>query len=140
MASIGPVNLAIFDQPPGEVLVQVSYTISQTLHDAQHEQAYRELVEIIGVDTGEPGEDGVDDVLPGATIWDGVAVFTTSQVSFTVTRERRLPAAALDEDTHPFLPRSDELRARVTLTPLATAAPVRESNLIRREQVLGPVG
>ena len=58
MASIGPVTLSIFDQPPSNVLVQVSYLVSATHHDMGHEQAYREVVELIGVDT-LAGEDQV---------------------------------------------------------------------------------
>ena len=61
MASIGPVTLSIFDSTPGNVLVRVSYLVEASHHDMGHEQAYREVVELIGVDTlaGEPlGHDG----------------------------------------------------------------------------------
>jgi hypothetical protein len=84
MASISKVLLQIFERA-GSAQVQVSYTLTATHHDGPHEQAYRELVQLIGVDIG-PGEDGVSEVLPGGTIWDGVVVFTTSQVAFVRSR------------------------------------------------------
>jgi hypothetical protein len=109
MASISKVLLQIFERA-GSAQVQVSYTLTATHHDGPHEQAYRELVQLIGVDIG-PGEDGVSEVLPGGTIWDGVV------------------------DPGPVI-REDEIRARVTLTPLPPVAPSRESNTVRRG---GPV-
>jgi hypothetical protein len=139
MASISPVELVITDQSSDEVLVQVRYTIRRTHHDAEHEQAYHEMVELIGVDTGEPGEDGVDDILPIDKVSDGVVVFTANQQEFTRSPHATFTRAELDEDSHPFLPRSDEIRARVTLTPLPPTAPSRESNLVRREQIVGPI-
>jgi hypothetical protein len=138
MASIGPVTLSIFDGPD-DVRVRVDYEISATHHDAEHEQAYREVIELVGVDTGEPGEDQVDDVIAAPSEWDGIVVFTTSQVKFV--RSPELPsfaAATLDEDAHPFVPRSDEIRARVTLTPLPATASSRESNLVRRQVIAPP--
>jgi hypothetical protein len=140
MASIGPVSLSIHDQPSGEVLVQVGYTVTQTHHDAVHEQAYREVVQLIGDDTpAGRGEDGVDDVIPDGTIWDGTVVFTTSQVAFTVIREGTLPASALDEDQDQVRALGDEIRARVTLTPLPPVPPSRESNVVRRGGIVSPV-
>jgi hypothetical protein len=132
MASISNVLLQIFEgvPAPGSALVQVSYTIAATLHDAPHEQAYRELVQLVGDDTGA-GEDGVNELIPGGTIFDGTVVFTTSHVSFTQSHEKTISTAILDEDPGPFI-RADEIRARVTLTPLAQASPSRDSNVIRR--------
>jgi hypothetical protein len=79
MASIGPVTLSIFDQPPGNVLVQVSYKVEATHHDMGHEQAYREVVELIGVDT-LAGEDQVDDIIIlDPPFWDGIVQFTQNQ-------------------------------------------------------------
>lgn len=79
--------------------------MSATHHDAEHEQAYRELVELIGVDTGEPGEDGVDDIIPVELTADVVKTTMPSQ------SVRTLPAATLDEDSHPFFVRGDEIQA-----------------------------
>jgi hypothetical protein len=53
--------------------------------------------------------------------------FTTSTVAFTRSHERTVPIAILDEDPGLFI-RPDEIRARVTLTPLAPASPTRDSN------------
>ena len=136
MASISNVLLRIFEGVPvaGQALVQVSYTLTATLHDAPHQQAYRELVQLVGDDQGS-GEDGQSELIANGTIFDGTVVFTTSTVAFTQTRERTVPIAILDEDPGVF-PRPDEIRARVTLTPLAAASPTRDSNLVRRG---GPV-
>jgi len=133
MASISSVDLRIFESS-GSALIQVSYTITATHHDSLHEQAYRELVQLVGDDSG-PGEDGHSELIPGGTIWDGVVVFTTSEVSFVQIREIRLPSSILDEDPGPVI-REDEIRARVTLIPLPPASPSRNSNLVRRG---GPV-
>lgn len=129
MASISNVRLQIFEQG-GSALVQVSYTLSATHHDAVHEQSYRELVQLVGDDEGR-GEDGRSEIIPNSTIWDGVVTFTTSQVSFTQSHERTVPVSLLDEDPGPFI-REDEIRARVTLTPLPAPIPTRDSNLVRR--------
>ncbi len=135
MASISDVRLRIFENS-GSALVRVSYTLSATQHDGEHEQAYRKLVQLVGVDTG-PGEDGQSELIPGGTIWDGVVVFTTSQVAFVQSHERTVPSSILDED--PGIIRPDEIRARVTLIPLPPAPPTRDSNIIRRgELVVGP--
>jgi hypothetical protein len=96
MASIGPVTLTITDQPPSNVFVLVSYLISATHHDGPQEQAYREVVELIGVDT-LAGEDQVDDIISlDPAFWDGIVRFTTSEVSFQQIHEKTLPAQALD--------------------------------------------
>ena len=134
MASISNVLLRIFEGVPvaGQALVQVSYTLNATLHDAPHQQAYRELVQLVGDDQG-PGEDGQSELIANGTIFDGTVVFTTSTVAFTQSHERTVPVAILDEDPGPFI-RPDEIRARVTLTSLAPASPTRDSNLVRRGQ------
>jgi len=129
MASIGNVRLEIFESQ-GSALVRVSYKLNATLLDTQSEQSYRELVQLIGVDEG-PGEDGQSDVIAGGTIWDGPIKFTSGQVSFQQIHEKTLPLSVLDEDPSPF-PKRDELRARVTLTPLPPVPPVRDSNLVTR--------
>ena len=135
MASISDVRLRIFENS-GSALVEVSYTLSATQHDGEHEQAYRELVQLVGVDTG-PGEDGQSELIPGGTIWDGVVVFTTSQVAFVQSHERPVPSSILDED--PGIIRPDEIRARVTLIPLPPTPPTRDSNIVQRgELVVGP--
>lgn len=137
MASISNVRLQIFENA-GLALVQVGYTLSATLHDAPHQQAYRELVQLVGDDLGR-GEDGQSELIPGGTVWDGVVTFTTSQVAFTQIHEIRLPASLLDEDTGLIIS-FDEIRARVTMIPLPAALQSRDSNLVRRGgPVIGPI-
>jgi hypothetical protein len=136
MASIGPVTLTITDtnNPPNHVIVEVSYLISATHHDTGQEQAYREVVELIGVDT-LAGEDQVDDIIHlDPSFWDEIIRFTpTGPSHFQQIHTNTLPAQAVDEDPHPFLVRADEIRARVTLTPF------RDSNLVvRGGGVIGP--
>jgi hypothetical protein len=137
MASIGNVVLNIFEGPPattpGSALIRVSYVITATHHDAEHEQAYRELVELVGDDRGEGG---TAELIPDGKIWDGVVVFTTSQTSFTRIPEKTLPSSILDEDSSGPVIKEDEIRAVVTLIPIPPALLSRESNLVRRG---GPV-
>jgi hypothetical protein len=137
MASIGPVTLTITDQPPSNVFVLVSNLLSATHDDGPHEQAYREVVELIGIDT-LAGEDQVDDIISlDPPFWDGIVRFSTSEVAFQQIHERTLPAQALDEDPDTFFLRADEIRARVTLIPLPPDAPSRDSNLVVRGGVVG---
>jgi hypothetical protein len=58
-------------------LVQASYPITNTLHDAPHEQTYREEIRLVG-DDGAEGDTA--ELLPTDAIWDGVVGFTTSPV------------------------------------------------------------
>ena len=128
MAAISDVLLQIFEgvPEPGSASVQVSYKIEATLHDVQHEQAYRELVELVGVDVG-PGEDGQSEVI--FKVSEGTVVFTNTQVRITRIPEKTFPIAILDEDRGPII-RTDEILARVTLTPLPQASPSRDSNVV----------
>jgi hypothetical protein len=128
MASISNVRLEIFENS-GTATVRVSYRLFATQQDAPNEQAYRELVQLFGIDTG-PGEDGVNEPIPDGQ-WDDTVVFTTSQVSFVRIREKTLPSSALNEDPGPPI-REDEIQARVTLIPLPPSSPSRVSNLVRR--------
>jgi hypothetical protein len=136
MASIGSVRLEIFESP-SSALVRVSYKLTATLLDAQAQQSYRELVQLIGVDEG-PGEDGQNDVIAGGTIWDGPITFTTSQVAFQQIHEKTVPLSVLSEDRE-LIQTRDELRARVTLMPLPPASPARESNLVTRGALVTPL-
>jgi hypothetical protein len=61
-------------------LVRASYKITNSLHDAPHEQAYREEVRLVGDDRGE----GVTtELLSIDAIWDGVVEATTSPVPYS---------------------------------------------------------
>ena len=132
MAAISDVSLSITDGGPGEAHVEVSYKISATHHDVEHEQAYREVVQLMGVDSPPViGEDGIDDPLAGGVISDTVVTFSGSEQAFVETRARNVPEQILDEDPGPFI-RTDEIRARVTLTPLPPAEVRGESNVVER--------
>jgi hypothetical protein len=129
MASITPITLTIQPVPnSANVSVQVGYVVSGTSHDLATEQNYREVCQLIGDDT--PG-DGTDDIL--RTLFDTTTVFTGS--AFTRAIQLFMPLSELDEDREgPFI-QEDEIRAKVTLTPIPTS---RESNLVRIGGI-GPV-
>src|SRR4029453_10048668 len=94
----------------GNAFVEVSFAVDASAEDIQHQQAYRAVVELIGVDEG-PGEDGRSEATPNGQKADQLGAFGVGQ-----TVARNMPSALLDEDPGPF-PRRDELRARVTLIP-----------------------
>jgi hypothetical protein len=128
MASIQPITLTITHIPNStDVSIYVGYMVSASSQDQATEQNYREVCQLIGDDT--PG-DGTDDII--RTIFDTTTVFTTS-VHFSRAIQLFLPASALDEDSERPFPEEDEIRARVTLTPIPTS---RDSNLVR---IGGPV-
>jgi hypothetical protein len=124
MASIGPVSLRIIDVPnSSNASIDVGYTVSASSHDLATQQHYREVCELIGDDT--PG-DGTDDVL--RTLREEIIDFA-DHPSFTRAIQVFVPVSLLDEDRGIVTQEDDEIRARVTLTPVPTS---RESNLIRR--------
>lgn len=124
MATISDIKLSILDHS-GSATAQLSYTISASNFDA--EQSYVERVELIGVDEG-PHEDGHSEVL--AAIPDGVVTFDSSLGSVSRGPEIHLSSSAvLDEDPGFF--RADEIKARVTLTPLPRTVS-RDSNVVVR--------
>jgi hypothetical protein len=64
---------------------------------------------------------------------NGTTVFSGNGAHFTRALQLFLPRSVLDEDNEgPFI-QADEIRAKVTLTPIPTS---RESNLVR----LGGIG
>jgi hypothetical protein len=133
--SISNVVLEIFHgagQPEGFALVRASYTLTATLHDAEHQQPYREQVQLIGDDRGEGG---AAEMIPNGTISDGIVAFSTSTVQITRIPERLVPANILIEDAGPVV-EENEIRVMVTLTPIAQNPVARESNLV----VFGGVG
>ena len=119
----GPVTLTIEDSGT-DAIVSVSYTITASTDEAPAN--YRELVQLYskGRHIGEPGS--VHPV-PGGTVWDGTAAFTTDQVSFPHTRQLTLPLADLTAGTvSPAEPNG--IFARVTLTALP---PTQDSNVVQ---------
>ena len=123
MATISDIKLSIFEHS-GSANAQLSYTISPSNFDV--DQSYVEHVELIGVDEG-PHEDGHNEVL--AVLPDGIVKFDSSLGGVSRGPEFHLPSAVLDEDSGIF--RADEIKARVTLTPLPRTVS-RDSNLVVR--------
>ena len=122
MASIQPITLRISPTlPNGMVSVDISYTVSASNHDLASEQNYREVCELIGDDT--PG-DGTDDIL--RKVVDQTLVFSGTFPHQSRAIQFFMPASQLNEDPVPIF-NTDEIRARVTLTPIPTS---RESNLV----------
>lgn len=135
MASISNVRLQIVETS-GSANILVSYRLDATNGDGANGQAYRELVQLVGVDIG-PGEDGRSELISGGTLWDGVVKFSTSQVRFDQSRETPfINSSILDEDGGLFI-KEDEIQALVTLIPLPPESPSAVSNIVRRG---GPAG
>jgi hypothetical protein len=134
MASIGPVNLEIFKgaQSPDGAVVRASYVVSATLDDGTSGRNYRELVQLVQVGH-QIGQPGLEHVLAGGTMSDGIVVFT-SNPAFVRIWERDIPMNVLEQGIiSPF--EADPIRARVTLTPLPMEAPTRESNTVNVNQL-----
>ena len=126
MATISPVTLAITRIPnttPALVRFNLNYTITGSNHDIASEMSYREICQIIGDDT--PG-DGTDDILN--TLVDSTLTFSGINTGFGRGFSLVLPLSSLDEDSGGPAIQEDEIRARVTLTPIPTS---RESNLVQ---------
>lgn len=125
MATVGPITLTIGPgNSPSNASVQVGYTVSASSHDLASAQTYRDVCELIGDDT--PG-DGTDDLL--VKLREEIIVFTSNTPHFTRSIQQFVPLTKLDEDAGIVVLEEDEIRARVTLTPIPTS---RESNLVRR--------
>ena len=135
MASMTTPQLTIVGSPtPGFSTLTVTYIVTFDAFDIASGQPYREVLEIIGDDTGvgDPAAAGTDDILrPSANV--GTINVGPGQIpppvqvrSHTVT----LSNGKLNEDTG-AIPNPDEIRAKVTLTPIppATVGPI-ESNLV----------
>ncbi len=135
MASIGPVTLKV-NLKGHEANVDVKYDIEFDQYDQMSNQAYAEVCRLVGVDTGvgDPPEAGDDDILGFLT-----PLFfrnTRANGSPSVSRhfQKTFSKADLDEDRGP-IPNPDELRAVVTLAPVAPTVPTsasRESNLVKK--------
>ncbi|HMI40333.1 MAG TPA: hypothetical protein VK485_03760 [Sphingomicrobium sp.] len=119
MASIRNNVLLHIVEGQGNARVEVSYTVDASAEDLEHQQSYRAVVELIGVDEG-PGEDGRSEVIPNGQIVDEPVTFSLPR---TVVKD--ISAGILDEDPGPF-PRRDEIRARITLLPTTL------SNIVHR--------
>src|SRR3712207_6012461 len=127
MASIGNVQLTITESD-GVAAASVTYTLLGSAEDVQLHQNYTEVVELIGSDP-RPLEDGRDDPLP-VTKAEGSVVFTNTS-SIGRSKLFAMPASALNEDLGPTFLGRDEIKARVTLTPVPTSIR-RDSNIVTR--------
>ena len=78
------------------------------------------------------GHPGLEHVLAGGTLSDGVVDFTANP-SFQRIWERDIPMSVLEQGIISPL-EADPVRARVTLTPLPVEAPTRESNTVNVNQ------
>lgn len=123
MAKIQPITLTIPQNPNnnGKFPINISYVVSAGPNDSLTEQHYREVCELIGDDT--PG-DGTDDII--RKIFDGRLVFDSVFSHIQRSFQLELSRSELDEDNATAF-QNDEIRARVTLTPIPTS---RESNQI----------
>ncbi|HEY0458614.1 MAG TPA: hypothetical protein VGC97_05630 [Pyrinomonadaceae bacterium] len=123
MASIKPITLTIVPNPNnGKFIVNVNYVVSASPNDVATEQNYREVCQLIGDDT--PG-DGTDDIIK--TLRDGTLVFDGIFSHLTRNIQLEMNRSDLDEDRGLITPEADEIRARVTLTPIPATL---ESNQI----------
>ena len=133
MATIGPVKLAIKKKDDNQFVVDVKYDITFDAYDQSSNQPYAEVCKLVGDDTGlgDPPAAGDDDTLGFLT-----PLFfreTQSNGEATLARHWTKPfrKTELDEDRGP-IPNPDEIRAVVTLTPVAPKPATAESNLVKK--------
>jgi hypothetical protein len=129
MATMTTPVLSIVGSPqPGRSDVTVTYTVTFDNFDVTSGQPYHEHLDLIGDDTGtgDGAAAGADDALYWAGLGDIHAGATVQVRTHTIS----VPNTALNEDTNE-IPNPDEIRARITLTPIvpAVVGPV-ESNLV----------
>lgn len=134
MASIGDVKLSINDQGKTDAVVDVTYEIQFDSYDQNSNQGYVEVCRIVGDDTGtgDPPAAGTDDTLGFMT----PLFFRSTQANGKSKLKRQFTKtfrkADLDEDRG-TVPNPDEIRAHVSLTPVAPSPTSRESNVVTRE-------
>ena len=127
MASVSTPNLDVEIQNDNRQL-NVDYTITFDAFDQASQLSYKHVTQVIGDDTnvaGDPSTVAPDDVLE--TIINDV-VQANGATSLPVTIQHVVGKSKLNEDTgSAFNP--DEIRVKVTLTPILPLQIVRESNL-----------
>ena len=132
MAKIGVIALSI-DIQGSRAKVSVSYDVTFSAQDRKAKQLYKEACRLIGDDThaGDPPREAPDDTLGFMT-----PLFSKIQAgeAATVTREftKEFHKGDLDEDRG-LAPDPDEIRARVTLTPVA---PTKSKEVTRESKML----
>lgn len=149
MANVSGFNLdiqVVNNGPNLEARITVDYVIEFSSYDQHSNQPYTEVCRLIGDDTGiTPPEDGMDDSIPNGQLLPVPIIIgplpnppvipflntIASEGRATLARHltRTLPLSALNEDQPP-VPNPDEIRAQVTLSPVAPVAVTRESNQV----------
>ena len=129
MAFIAPITLRIFAKPNSttNLFAEVRYNIQADGKDVPNNQSYREVCELIGDDT--PG-DGTDDAL--RVVRDVTSQFGGLAVKIEHDNVFDLPKTLFDEDNNGLFSQADEIRVRVTLTPISAnvGSTSRESNQV----------
>ena len=133
MATIGPVALKV-ELVQNQAKVDVSYAIAFDSYDQNSNQAYVEVVRLVGDDTnvGDPLTAGTDDILGFVTPLFLRTTRSDGQATLARQFTKTFPKATLDEDRGD-IPNPDELYARVTLTPVAPATVTAQSNMVAME-------
>ena len=140
MATLSTPVLKITGSPtPGDSIVTVEYDVTFNKFDVAADQPYSESVKLIGDDTGTGdgagagGDDALTTLVPSIIFLPSIIrasdlVPPATTLHRTVTRT--ISNTVLDEDKPP-VPNPDEIRAVVTLTPVApVAVGPRESNQV----------
>jgi hypothetical protein len=129
MAFVTPITLSISAKPNSttNLFAEVRYTIPADGKDVPNNQSYREVCELIGDDTPGDGTDDLLRVLRNVTFQFGG---TTDQIEHDTVYD--LPKTLFDEDNNGPFNQADEIRARVTLTPISAnvGSTSRESNQV----------
>jgi hypothetical protein len=129
MATISNVTLKI-DVVQTTATVTIDYDITWNPFDRAANQPYREVLRVVGDD-----DDGQDDPLVGGTLSPSspffpVTVRSNGQATTHRHFVRAIPASILDEDSSDIVP-SDEIKARVTLTPFGPVTATGVSNVVQ---------
>jgi hypothetical protein len=126
MATIGPVNLKIV-RDVANAHITVTYSLTGSAFDIASGQPYTELCRLIGDDTGiNPPEDNTDDFIPNGVLLNVSTVVFPNNSPINRNLPKTISLANLDEDVNG----TDEIRAVVTLTPVAASVAKRESNQV----------
>jgi hypothetical protein len=134
MAAVSTPNLVVVEKLDNRE-VNVTYQIDFDFFDNATNLRYKHVVELIGDDTnvaGDPASSAPDDVL--AKLKDEVVRAANAPATngnglprLPVTLKQEVAKSTLNEDVGN--PNPDEIRVKITLTPLLPEEIVRESNL-----------
>ncbi|CAN5168350.1 hypothetical protein BH18ACT4_BH18ACT4_12410 [soil metagenome] len=131
VAAIDEVGLKITPTGGSEASVDVKYVIEFDSYDQNSNQTYVEVCKLVGDDThaGDPASEAPDDTLGYLT----PLFFRDTRSDGRASLERQFTKSFhqrdLDEDRG-LVPNPDEIRAVVTLTPVAPSVVTTESNMV----------